>query len=103
MRTSKKLYSMTAVDMALEKLMELGYDIIVMEGSLLDDYICVASDETLYNFYFYETFLNSQSSAYKMQRFTKLTGNMAELFWTRFYNQDRDTKAYIEEFVDRIL
>lgn len=103
MKTSKKLYSMKAVDKAVEELMEMGYEVIEMQGSLLDDYICIANDDTRYNFYFYEVFLNSQSSAYKMQRFQKLKNPLEEMFWTRFFEQDRDTKAHIEEFLDRII
>ena len=103
MRMSKKLYSMGAIEKAVGELAGAGYDIIVMQGCLLDDYICIANDETQYNFYFYETFLNSQSSAYKVQRFTKLKNPLKERFCGRYWEQDEDTRDYIDGFMDRII
>ena len=103
MKTSEKLYSMVAVENAVEELAGMGYEIIKMYGSLLDDYICISNDDKKYNFYFYETFLNAWASSYKMQRFTKLTGKMAEMFKARFLEQDEETKSYIEGFIEKII
>ena len=67
---SKNLYEPKAVYNALVELTEKGYEIVTLEGCLLDDYICLSHDKTKYNFFFYEVALNEWQSAYKMQRFS---------------------------------
>lgn len=72
MNKSTKLYDAKAVDNFVENLSENhGYDVVIVNGSLLDEYICISHDSMKYNFYFYEVALNSWQSAYKMQRFSK--------------------------------
>lgn len=103
MRTSNKLYSMGAVDKAVEELIRMDYEVIEMQGSLLDDYMCIAPNESMYNFYFYEVFLNSQSSAYKVQRFVKLKNPLKERFCGRYWEQDEETQERIDEVFEKIF
>lgn len=102
MSTSKKLYDPKAVDRFVEDLsLNHGYDITIVNGSLLDEYICISHDATKYNFYFYEVALNEWSSAYKMQRFSKrmpkflqehlediLTGDWSDPSYRRYIYED---------------
>lgn len=70
MSKSTKVYGANAVYEAVSKLEAQGYEIISLDGCLLDDYICLSHDSTKYNFFFYEVALNCWSSGYKMQRFS---------------------------------
>ena len=67
-----KLYSMAAVDDALEFLTENGYEIVTIPGSLLDSYICIAPDDSHYNVILRENYVNAWSSAYTVRNYKKL-------------------------------
>lgn len=75
MRTSTKLYSSTAVEKAIDKLYEMGYDLVVLEeGSLLEygKAVMLAPDDNHYSYLFTEIYLNEWSSAYHVDRRRKL-------------------------------
>ena len=69
---AKKLYTMEAVDLAVEELQRKGYEIVNLGGCLLDSYFCIAPDEQHYHFYFAEEYLNEWSSAYSVRRYSKI-------------------------------
>lgn len=68
-----KVYDYKAVDsFVFGKLAPAGYDITCIPGALVDGYICVAPDESKYNFVFTEKYLNEWSSGVVMRRCRKL-------------------------------
>ena len=69
----QKLYTLTAVEISIETLTKHGYDINVIPGSLLDNYICIPPDNDKYIFEVREVYLNVCSSAYSMRRHSKLS------------------------------
>ena len=91
---------MKAVTEAVETLGQKNdYRVIVLNGCLLDEYICIAPDDNHYNFYFYEVPLNEWSSAYKMQRFS---GKMPK--WLQEHMQDSLPDAWWDaEYRDYLL
>lgn len=71
MRTSKKLYTSTAVETFISKLLDQGYDLMTIEeGSLLEygKALLIAPDTKHYNFIIQEKYLNEWSSAYTVNR-----------------------------------
>lgn len=107
MSTSKKLYDSKAVDRFVEDLsLNHGYDITIVNGSLLDEYICISHDATKYNFYFYEVALNEWQSAYKMQRFSKrmpkfLQNHLEDILTSDW--SDPSYRRYIYEDIAEVL
>lgn len=67
------LYSLKAVEQAVNELEKAGYEIIVIDGCLIDSYVCIAPDENHWNYIFYEHYLNEWSSAYKVRRCSKIS------------------------------
>lgn len=69
-----KVYDYKSVENYINtKLVPVGYEIIRVEGSLVDSYICIAPNENWYHIIFREQYLNSWSSALTMRRCRKLT------------------------------
>ena len=67
-----KTYSYMAVENFInQKLAPLGYEIIQIPGSLVDNYFCIAP-EGKYNFIFREKYLNAWSSGLTMRRYGKI-------------------------------
>ena len=107
MSRSTKLYDPKAVDRFVENLsLNYGYDITIVNGSLIDEYICISHDPTKYNFYFYEVALNAQASVYKMQRFSKrmpkfLQDHLEEILTSDW--SDPSYRRYIYEDIAEVL
>lgn len=68
----KNYYTAQSVYEAVGKLEEMGYEIVTIEGCLLDSYIAIAPDEQHYHYIFRETYLNEWSSAYTVRRYSRL-------------------------------
>lgn len=68
----KKLYSLEAVEKAAEKLTAHGYDVEIIEGSLLDSMVFLPPDNEHYYFVAEETYVNCWSSAYSWHRYAEL-------------------------------
>jgi len=73
------LYTMTAVDNALDKLMRNGYDIFLIPGTLIDSYVCVPDTDMKWIYEFRETPLNAWSSAYTVRRHSKMSKRLQDL------------------------
>lgn len=64
------LYSQKSVDEFVNgKLEPSGYEINVLEGCLIDGYVCVPPDDKHYLFIFLPHFLNEWSSALEAHRY----------------------------------
>ena len=72
MMKHKKLYSLKAVERAAEKLESCGYDVEIIEGSLLDSMVFFPPDNEHYYFVAEETYVNCWSSAYSWHRYAEL-------------------------------
>lgn len=67
------LYTLNAVENALNRLSDMGYEIVTIEGTLIDNYICLPPDDDHYVWEFYENYLNEWSSAYRYRRSKKIS------------------------------
>lgn len=67
------LYTMAAVDTALQKLISNGYDIILIPGTLLDSYVCIPDTDMKWIYEFRETYLNEWNSAYTVRRHSRIS------------------------------
>ena len=64
MKTSNRLFSFDTVDKYIaDVLIPEGYEVGVLDGVLVDSYVCYAPDDKHYNIIFAETYLNEWSSA----------------------------------------
>lgn len=69
----KKLYSLSAVNEAIDTLSAAGYTVYSVPGSLLDSFILEAPDADHWNYIFMEEYLNRWSSAYSVRRCSKIS------------------------------
>lgn len=68
-----KVYNYQSVEKFInERLVPLGYEVHVIEGSLVDGYVCVAPDDGKYHFLFKEHYLNAWSSGITMRKCRRL-------------------------------
>ena len=72
----KTLYTVKAVDEAIDQLIDMGYEIVIIPGSLIDSYICISPTPSMYNYEFRENAINEWSSAYTVRRSSKLSERM---------------------------
>lgn len=73
MKTRNVVFSYKTVEKFIEEqLVPNGYDIEVIPGSLVDNYICYSPNENWKNIMFIETYLNEWSSGLKVHQCKKL-------------------------------
>ena len=73
MKLSNKLYSYESVEKCIADLLTPeGYEVEIIPGCLVDNYICYAPDENHYNFLFIESYINEWSSGIAVHKCKKL-------------------------------
>lgn len=73
------LYTPKTVENTLNALADIGYEIVTIEGSLIDNYICLPPDDGYVVWEFYECYLNEWSSAYRYRTSKKISRRLARL------------------------
>ena len=69
-----KLYEHTSVEKFIfERLVPAGYEVHQIEGSLVDNWVCIAPDEKHWNFEFKEQHVNEWSSGLSQRRTRRLS------------------------------
>lgn len=86
------LYGLEEAEQAVNELEKGGWEIIVVEGVLLDSYVCIAPDDRHWNYIFYEHYLNEWSSAYKVRRCSKISKRVER--WME--KNEQDMECYYE-------
>ncbi len=82
--TEMKLYTCSAVDDALDTLIDIGYDCVqVSEGVLgCGHWICIAPDDRHYHFEFQEVYMNEWSSGHTVRKCRTLSNQQMQMIQT---------------------
>ena len=72
----KTLYTVKAVDEAIDQLIDMGYEIVIIPGTLIDSFICISPKPSMYHYEFREYVTTSWASAYTVRRSSKLSERM---------------------------
>ena len=101
MKTSNNVYIYKAVeDYIVNTLEPLGYEIIQIEGSLVDNFICYAPDDKHYNFIFLEKYLNEWSSGIVYHKCKKIGKSEQEVI-DRLMEMKEEQEREIEEYFEK--